>query len=97
MTTTISSAVLVRADPVFTQPEELALARFLARYSGPTREAYMLDLRQFTTWCQRHGLRLFTLRRADIECFASDLEAKGPARSTVSRRLPAIADFTTHE
>jgi site-specific recombinase XerD len=31
------------------------------------------------------------VRRADIECFARDLEARGRARSTVSRRLAAIA------
>jgi site-specific recombinase XerD len=51
----------------------------------------MLDLRQFTTWCHQHDLRLFAVRRADIECFARDLEAKGLARSTVSRRLATIA------
>jgi site-specific recombinase XerD len=93
MTTTIPSAALVPAEPVFTGPEQLALAGFLASYSGLTREAYMLDLRQFTTWCQQYGLHLFDVRRADIERFARDLEAKGRARSTVSRRLATIAGF----
>jgi hypothetical protein len=32
--------------PVFTNTERLALAGFLAGYSGLTREAYALDLRQ---------------------------------------------------
>src|SRR5215469_2554544 len=91
MTTTIPSAAIVPAEPGFTGPEQLALAGFLASYSGLTREAYILDLRQFTTWCQQHGLRLFDVRRADIESFARDLEAKGRARSTVSRRLATIA------
>jgi site-specific recombinase XerD len=91
MTTTVPSLALVHAEPLFTEPEQLALAGFLACYSGLTREAYMLDLRQFTTWCQLHGLRLLEVRRADIECFARDLEAKGRARSTVSRRLATIA------
>ncbi len=85
MTATIPSSAVVPANPVFNEPEQLALAGFLASYSGLTREAYMLDLRQFTTWCHQHDLRLFTVRRADIECFARDLEAKGRARSTVSR------------
>jgi site-specific recombinase XerD len=93
MTTTIPSAVIVPADPVFTGPEQLALAGFLASYRGLTRDAYTLDLRQFTTWCGQRGLRLFEARRADIECFARDLEAKGRARSTVSRRLATIAGF----
>jgi len=87
----MASAGLVRAEPVFSEPEQLALAEFLARYSGLTRDAYMLDLRQFTMWCHQHGLHLFAARRADIESFARDLEAKGRARSTVSRRLATIA------
>jgi hypothetical protein len=73
MTTTISSAAIVAAEPVFTLPERLALAGVLASDSGLTRDAYMLDLRQFTTWCHQHGQRLFEVRRADIECFAGDL------------------------
>jgi hypothetical protein len=51
MTTTTASAVLVPAGPVFSEPERLALAGFLAGYSGLTREAYALDLRQFAAWC----------------------------------------------
>src|SRR5262249_17082697 len=66
MTTTTTSAALASAGPVFTELERLALAGFLAGYSGPTREAYALDLRQFAAWCQIHGLRLFGVRRADI-------------------------------
>ena len=34
-------------DLVFTGPERLALAGFLAGYRGLTRDAYALDLRQF--------------------------------------------------
>jgi len=39
------------------------------------------------------SLRLFAVRRADIECFARDLEAGGRARTTVTRRLCTIAGF----
>ena len=46
MTTTTCSAALIPAAPVFTNTERLALAGFLAGYSGLTREAYELDLRQ---------------------------------------------------
>ncbi len=94
MTTTSSlSTVIAVTEPVFTNAERLALAGFLAGYTGLTREAYALDLRQYTTWCQEHHLRLFQARRADIECFARDLEAKGRARATVTRRLCTIAGF----
>jgi len=50
-------------------------------------------LRQFTTWCHARSLALFAVRRADIEGFARDLEERGRARATVTRRLSTIAGF----
>ena len=93
MTTAAPSTALVTIQPAFTDPERLALAGFLAGYRGLTREAYALDLRQFTTWCRTRSLALFAVRRADIEGFARDLEARGRARATVTRRLSTIAGF----
>jgi integrase/recombinase XerD len=93
MTATTISAVLVPVEPVFTDAERLALAGYLAGYRGLTREAYSLDLRQFTTWCRLRSLPLFAVRRADIESFARDLEDHGRARATVTRRLCTIAGF----
>ena len=48
MTTTPPSVPAV-PDLVFTDPERLALAGFLAGYRGLTRDAYALDLRQFVS------------------------------------------------
>ena len=93
MATTIPSTALVPVTPVFTSTERLALAGFLAGYSGLTRQAYELDLRQFVGWCQQHQLQLFRARRADIELFARDLEARGRARATITRRLSTVAGF----
>jgi integrase/recombinase XerD len=93
MATTSTSTAVAVAESVFTEPERLALAGFLAGYTGLTREAYALDLRQFASWCQQHQVRLFQARRADIECFARDLEARGRARATITRRLCTIAGF----
>ena len=87
MTTATPSAALIPVAPVFTNTERLALAGFLAGYSGLTRQAYELDLRQYASWCHQHHLRLFQARRADIECFARDLETRGRARATITRRL----------
>jgi len=84
---------LATIQPAFTNPERLALAGFLAGYRGLTREAYALDLRQFTSWCRTGSMPLFAVRRADIEGFARDLEARGRARATVTRRLSTIAGF----
>jgi integrase/recombinase XerD len=88
--TTTTSAALAPVAPVFSNAERLALAGFLAGYTGLTREAYALDLRQYASWCQQRHIRLFDARRADIECFARDLEARGRARATVTRRLCTV-------
>jgi site-specific recombinase XerD len=90
MATATPSTALVPAAPVFTNTERLASAGFLAGCSGLTRQAYELDLRQYASWGQRHHLRLFQARRAGIECFARDLEARGRALDTAGparRRL----------
>ena len=87
MTTATPSTALATIQPAFTDPERLALAGYLAGYRGLTREAYTLDLRQFTGWCRARSLPLFSVRRADIETFAHELEARGRARATVTRRL----------
>ena len=56
MTTAAPSTALATIQPAFTDAERLALAGFLAGYRGLTREAYTLDLRQFTTWPQSFRL-----------------------------------------
>ena len=91
MTATTASTALATIQPAFTDAERLALAGFLAGYRGLTRDAYTLDLRQFTSWCRIRSLPLFAVRRADIETFARELEARGCA--TVTRRLCTIAGF----
>jgi integrase/recombinase XerD len=87
MAATTRSSSLVPVQPAFTDAERLALAGYLAGYRGLTREAYTLDLRQFTAWCRTRSLPLFSARRAGIETFARELEARGRARATVTRRL----------
>ena len=93
MTTTTPSIVLAVPDLVFTDPERLALAGFLAGYRGLTRDAYALDLRQFVSWCERHSLKLFSVHRTDIELYARALDEAGRARATVARRLCTVAGF----
>ena len=91
MTTAAPSTAFATIQAAFTDAERVALAGFLAGYRGLTREAYALDLRQYTSWCQQNHQRLFQARRADIECFARDLEARGRGRATITRRLCTIA------
>jgi len=82
MDSPMTTTTVERVDPLFSPSEHLALAGFLAGYSGLTRDACALDLRQFVRWCTEHDLALFAVRRADIECFGRELEAKGKARAT---------------
>jgi hypothetical protein len=62
------------------------------RLLGP-RLAQHRGLSPNASWCQHHQIHLFAARRADIECFARDLEAHGRARATITRRLCTIAGF----
>jgi integrase len=92
MAAMIPSTSRVSVQPVFTNAERLAPAGFLAATEGgPVR--LTLDLRLFTGWCRARSLALFSVRRADIETFARELEALGRARATVTRRLCTIAGF----
>src|SRR6516165_3429943 len=91
-TTTASTAVAV-LPVLFTAEEELALAGFLAGYSGLTREAYTLDLRQYVSWCTEHRVSVFGARRSDIESFGRHLETLGRARATIARRLCTVSCF----
>jgi integrase/recombinase XerD len=88
---TITTTTLERlTDDVFSDLELRTLAGFLGGYSGLTRDAYALDLRQFAQWCHDRHIALFAVARADIEAFARNLEDRGRARATISRRLCTI-------
>jgi integrase/recombinase XerD len=82
-----------RYEPLLTDVGQSTVVGFLAGYRDCTREAYTLDLRQFTTWCLQHQRHLFDARRVDIEMFARSLEDAGRARATVAHRLCTVAGF----
>ncbi len=88
-----STAVLVRYDEPDDVAERVAVAGFLAGYTGATRVSYTSDLRLFAEWCANQGVRLLDVKRAHIELFARHLEATGRMRSTVARRLSTLASF----
>ena len=53
----MSTTTIVSPTPVLFDEARLAVAGFLARYSGPTRRSYATDLRQFFSWCARSTSR----------------------------------------
>jgi len=78
--------------PLFDEAR-LAIAGFLARYSGATRVSYATDLRQYFSWCAQHDLEVFAARRGHIELYARTLKERGLARATIGRRLSTVAGF----
>ncbi len=88
MSTTITTPI----PPLFDEAR-LAVAGFLARYSGPTRRSYVSDLRQFFSWCASVDIETFAIKRGHIELWARSMEEKGLARATIGRRLSTVAGF----
>src|ERR1700736_4207209 len=86
------TTIVTPIPPLFDEAR-LAVAGFLARYSGPTRRSYATDLRQFFSWCVSVELGIFDLKRGHVELWARSMEERGLARATVGRRLSTIAGF----
>ncbi|NKR61717.1 tyrosine-type recombinase/integrase [Rhodococcus hoagii] len=77
--------------PAVFSPFDLAVAGFLARYSGQTFSAYETDLRTYVQWCERVGLDPMQAQRPHLELFARYLEhERGNAPATVHRRLSCL-------
>jgi integrase len=95
MTMTMLEAHLSVPDVLQAHYEEteMAVGAFLARYSGRTFEAYRFDLRTFFQWAEDAGLAVLELKRAHIELYRSTLEERGPAPSTIDRRLSTVCGF----
>ena len=88
-----SGALACPRDELFTDPETLALSGFLAGYSGLTRDAYALDLRQFAAWVTRR--RDASVRGPPGSHRSVRPRARGtrPPRATIARRLGTITCF----
>ena len=87
-----SVEMVVYDDPLHVS-ERVAVAAFLAGYSGGTRTSYTTDLRIFTGWCHEHRLNLFSVKRAHLELFGRWMEQEGRMASTIARRLSTLSSF----
>jgi integrase/recombinase XerD len=72
---------------------QVAVAGFLARYSGRTLEAYRHDLRGFFQWAADVGVAVLEATRPHVELYRSMLEERGLAASTIDRRLSTVCGF----
>ena len=93
--TTSLTAEIVRYDDPLLVSERVAVAAFLAGYSGGTRTSYCTDLRIFAGWCHDHDLNLLMVKRAHLELFGRWMEQQGRMPSTIARRLSTLSSFST--
>jgi integrase/recombinase XerD len=66
----------------------LAVAAYLARFAGSSRDHASSDLRRFLSWCTERGLEPLAARRAHLELYIRWMqEVRWFKPSTVSRRF----------
>src|SRR5438445_1906645 len=86
----------VPSDPaaLFTDQLRLAVAAYLSRFKGSSREHTESDLRCFLAWCAGHGLDPLAARRPQLELYIRWMqEIRRFKPSTVSRRFSVTAGF----
>jgi integrase/recombinase XerD len=80
--------------PPFTDRLRLAVAAYLARFKGSSREHTESDLRCYLAWCAEHGLDPLAAQRPHLELYIRWMqEIRRFKPSTVSRRFSVTAGF----
>jgi site-specific recombinase XerD len=78
----------------FTDQLRLAVAAYLARFKGSSREHTESDLRCYLAWCAERGLDSLAARRPHLELYIRWMqEVRRFKASTVSRRFSVTAGF----
>jgi integrase/recombinase XerD len=93
---TFIELALVPSDPLvlFTDRLRLAVAAYLARFKGSSREYTASDLRCYLAWCAGRGLDPLAARRPHLELYIRWMqEIRRFKPSTVSRRFSVTAGF----
>ena len=91
--TQLTSASFHPPEP-FTDQLRLAVAAYLARFKGSSREHTESDLRCYLAWCAEHGLDPLAAQRPHLELYIRWMqEIRRFKPSTVSRRFSVAAGF----
>ena len=78
----------------FTDRLRLAVAAYLARFKGSSREHTESDLRCYLPWCAERGLDPLAAQRPHLELYIRWMqEIRRFKPSTVSRRFSVVAGF----
>jgi integrase/recombinase XerD len=94
--TTFTELTRAYSDPPgpFTDRLRLAVAAYLARFKGSSREHTESDLRCYLAWCAERGLDPLAARRPHLELYIRSMqEIRRFKPSTVSRRFSVTAGF----
>ena len=94
MTFTDLASVPSRPLAPFTDRLRLAVAAYLARFTGSSRQHTESDLRCYLAWCAEHGLDPLAAQRPHLELYIRWMqEIRRFKPSTVSRRFSVAAGF----
>ena len=94
MTFTDLASVPSNPPAPFTDRLRLAVAAYLARFKGSSREHTESDLRCYLSWCAEHGLDPLAAQRPHLELYIRWMqEIRRFKPSTVSRRFSVTAGF----
>jgi len=78
----------------FTDQLRLAVAAYLARFKGSSRDHTESDVRCYLAWCAERGLDPLAARRPHLELYLRWMqEVRRFKSSTVSRRFSVVAGF----
>jgi integrase/recombinase XerD len=94
--TNFTELVSVSGNPAapFTDRLRPAVAAYLARFKGSSREHTESDLRSYLAWCAEHGLDPLAAQRPHLELYIRWMqEIRRLKPSTVSRRFSVAAGF----
>ena len=90
---TFTELASVPSDPLalFTDRLRLAVAAYLARFKGSSREHTESDLRCYLTWCAERGMDPLAARRPHLELYIRWMqEIRRFKPSTVFRRFSEL-------
>jgi integrase/recombinase XerD len=94
---TFTELATAASDPPpepFTDRLRLAVAAYLARLKGSSREHTESDLRCYLSWCAEHGLDPLAAQRPYLELYIRWMqEIRRFKPSTTSRRFSVVAGF----
>src|SRR6478609_2144532 len=89
--TTFTELASVPSDPMapFTDQLRLAVAAYLARFKGISRNRTESDLRCYLSWCAEHGLDPLAARRPHLELYIrwmQEIDGSSPPPSPAASR-----------